>query len=81
MFMFNQIFIKNYIIYRLLIYLILTHHGQSYTFLFSVIISIYNTGRYLNDSIGSLINQSISFEDNIQIILVNDRSSDNIEEI
>ena len=50
-------------------------------FLFSVIISIYNTGRYLNDSIGSLLNQTINFYDNIQIILVNDGSTDNSEEI
>ena len=49
-------------------------------FLFSVIISIYNTGRYLDDSIGSLINQTINFE-NIQVILVNDGSLDNTEEI
>ena len=49
-------------------------------FLFSVIISIYNTGRYLHDSIGSVLNQTINF-DNIQIILVNDGSIDNSEEI
>ena len=49
-------------------------------FYFSVIISIYNTGRYLDDSIGSLINQTIGFE-NIQIILVNDGSTDKTEEI
>ena len=49
-------------------------------FIFSVIIAIYNTGRYLNDSIGSLLNQTIGIN-NIQIILVNDGSSDNSEEI
>ena len=48
--------------------------------MFSVIISIYNTGRYLNDSINSLLKQSIGFE-NIQIILVNDGSIDNSENI
>ena len=47
---------------------------------FSVIISVYNSGRYLNESIGSLINQTIGFE-NIQIILVNDGSTDNSENI
>ena len=46
----------------------------------SVIMSIYNTGRYLNDSIGSVLNQTIKFE-NIQIILVNDGSIDETEEI
>ena len=49
-------------------------------FIFSVIIAIYNTGRYLNDSIGSLLNQTIGIG-NIQIILVNDGSIDNSEEI
>ena len=50
------------------------------SFVFSVIIAIYNTGRYLDDSIGSLLNQTIGF-DKIQIILVNDGSTDNSEEI
>ena len=49
-------------------------------FYFSVIISIYNTGRYLDDSIGSLLNQTIG-SDKIQIILVNDGSTDNSEKI
>ena len=47
-------------------------------FLFSVIIPIYNTERYLDDSIGSVINQTIGIK-NIQIILVNDGSTDNTE--
>ena len=49
-------------------------------FLFSVIISIYNTGRYLNESIESIFNQTISPK-KIQIILVNDGSIDISEEI
>ena len=49
-------------------------------FVFSVIISIYNTGRYLDDSIGSIINQTIGFN-RIQIILVNDGSIDETERI
>lgn len=43
---------------------------------FSVIMPIYNTARYLDESIGSIINQTIGFEDNIQLILVNDGSTD-----
>ena len=50
----------------------------SYKFLFSVIISIYNTGRYLDDSIGSVLNQTIGINQ-IQIILVNDGSTDETE--
>lgn len=42
--------------------------------------TVYNTGRYLDDSIGSLINQSIGFK-NIQLILINDGSIDKTEEI
>ena len=50
--------------------------NKSRSYIFSIIISIYNTGRYLNDSIGSLLNQTIGFH-YIQIILVNDGSTDN----
>jgi glycosyltransferase involved in cell wall biosynthesis len=53
---------------------------SSQCYIFSVIIPIFNTGRYLDDSIGSLINQTIGFE-NIQIILVNDGSEDKSENI
>lgn len=43
---------------------------------FSVIIPIYNTEQYLDEAIQSIINQSLSFRENIQLILVNDGSSD-----
>ena len=66
------------IINLIIIYIAIIH--TNYSFLFSVIISIYNTGRYLDDSIGSLINQTIGFQ-NIQIILVNDGSTDDTENI
>ena len=49
-------------------------------YLFSVIISIFNTGRYLDDTINSLLNQTIGFKE-IQIILINDGSTDNSEDI
>lgn len=49
-------------------------------YIISVIIPIYNTARYLDESIGSILNQTIGFE-NIQLILVNDGSTDNTEEI
>ena len=42
--------------------------------------AIYNTGRYLDNSICSLLNQTIGIK-TIQIILINDGSSDNSEEI
>ncbi|MDD2409537.1 MAG: CDP-glycerol glycerophosphotransferase family protein [Bacilli bacterium] len=49
-------------------------------FLISVVIPIYNVGEYLNESINSVIKQTIGFK-NIQLILVNDGSIDNSGEI
>ena len=69
---------KNESFFVLLFYFYLL--SLSKCFLISVIMAIYNTGRYLDDSIGSLLNQTIGF-DNIQIILVNDGSIDNTEQI
>ena len=48
---------------------------------FSVIMPIYNVEKYIEDAIKSIINQSIGFEDNIQLILVNDGSTDKSENI
>lgn len=48
---------------------------------FSVIIPIYNTASYLEDAIESIIDQTIGFEENIQLILVNDGSPDESESI
>ena len=45
-------------------------------FLFSVIVPIYNTGDYLRQTLDSVINQTIGFADNIQLILINDGSID-----
>lgn len=50
-------------------------------FKFSVIIPIYNVEEYLEETIESVVNQTIGFEENIQLILVNDGSPDNSEEI
>ena len=46
--------------YRTLIILLISTSRCPYSF--SVIVAIYNTGRYLDDSIGSLINQTCGFE-------------------
>ena len=50
-------------------------------FLFSVIIPVYNVEDYLAETLDSVINQTIGFEKNIQIILVNDGSPDDSEKI
>lgn len=54
---------------------------EKYKYKFSVIIPVYNVENYLEETILSVINQTIGFEDNIQILLVNDGSTDNSEEI
>lgn len=49
---------------------------KEYKYLFSIVIPIYNVEEYLDEAIESIINQSLSFERHVQIILINDGSSD-----
>lgn len=44
----------------------------------SIIVPVYNTGNYLKKCLNSLVNQTL---DDIEIIIVNDGSTDNSEEI
>ena len=55
--------------------------SKGYKYKFSVIVPIYNVEDYLEETLESVINQTIGFEKNIQLILVNDGSPDNSEEI
>lgn len=48
---------------------------------YTVIIPIYNSQDYLDECILSVINQTISFKDYINIIFINDGSTDNSEKI
>ncbi len=50
-------------------------------FKFSVIIPVYKVEEYLEETLESVINQTIGFEENIQIILINDGSPDNSDKI
>ena len=50
-------------------------------FEFSVLMPIYNVEKYLADAIDSLINQSIGFEENIELVIVDDGSPDNSKDI
>ncbi len=50
-------------------------------FKFSIIMSIYKTDQWLREAVDSVIRQDIGFEDNVQIIFVNDGSPDNSERI
>ena len=55
--------------------------NSDYQYKISVVIPIYNTEDYLKETINSVIKQTIGFKENIQLILVNDGSSDNSEKI
>lgn len=54
---------------------------MEYKFKFSVIMSIYNVEEYIEEAVESIINQDIGFEENVQIIFVNDGSPDNSRDI
>lgn len=59
----------------------LTGINMDYKFKFSIITAFYNTGEFLRESIESVINQDIGFKENVQLILVDDGSSDNSRDI
>lgn len=46
-------------------------------FKISVVMAVYNKEKYVAEAIDSVINQSLDFKKNIQLILVNDKSTDN----
>ena len=48
---------------------------------FSIIVPVYNAEKFLEECIESVLNQSIGFKENVQLILVNDGSKDNSGEI
>lgn len=47
----------------------------------SVIIPIYNVEKYLGEAVDSILNQTIGFEENIELIIINDGSKDKSGEI
>lgn len=53
---------------------------NDYDFKFSIVIPVYNSEKYLECTIRSIVNQEkINFEADVQIILVNDGSLDNLK--
>lgn len=50
-------------------------------FKISVVMAVYNSERYVAEAIDSVINQSLDFKKHIQLILVNDKSTDNTLDI
>ena len=53
---------------------------QEKEFVFSIIMSVYNVEEYIEEALDSLINQTFDFN-NVQLIIVNDGSTDNSKEI
>lgn len=50
-------------------------------FKFSVVMAVYNKQDYIAEALDSIINQSLNFKKNIQIVIVNDKSTDNTLEV
>jgi len=58
-----------------------TINKEGYKFKFSVIIPVYNVEDYLEETILSVVKQSLNFKKNIQLILINDGSKDNSDKV
>lgn len=54
---------------------------MEHQFYFSIIMAVYNVEPFIDEAIQSLIEQDFGFEQNVQLILVNDGSPDNSGEI
>lgn len=48
---------------------------------YTVVSAVYNVSEYLDEYFTSLVNQTINFENHIQLVLVDDGSTDNSAEI
>lgn len=53
---------------------------QSEKFIFSFVMPVYNVEAYLEETIESILSQTLDFESNCQLIFINDGSPDNSEE-
>ena len=55
--------------------------NKDYKYKFSIVTAVYNVGKYIAETIDSIVNQDIGFEKNVQLILVDDCSKDDSFEI
>jgi len=67
--------------YFVVIYIIREVYVMDKEFRISTVIPIYNAENYLRETIECVLKQSIGFERNIELILVNDGSTDSSEKI
>ena len=58
-----------------------TNHSGAYPFRFSIITAVYNVEPYLAECIKSIVAQDIGFEEHVQMILIDDGSTDGSGEI
>lgn len=73
----NDFFIKEKYILRFKNNLFhITPYSAEFPFKFSVIMATYNTQEYLEEAVNSVINQTIGFRDNVELIIVDDGSTD-----
>lgn len=49
---------------------------SKFSFIFSIVTATYNCAEYINSLLNSLISQTIGFKDNIELIIVDDGSTD-----
>lgn len=56
-------------------------HIGNYRYAFSVVLTVYNLEKYIEEALESIISQSFDFRKYIQIIIVNDGSTDGSEDI
>ena len=54
---------------------------MDYEYKFSVVMPIYNVEKYLAEAIDSLIDQTIGFEENVELLIIDDGSPDNSKDI
>ena len=54
---------------------------KDYKYKFSIVMAVYNVEHYIEKSIQSIIDQDIGFKENVQLILINDGSTDNSSNI
>ena len=59
----------------------LVPENKDYKYKFSIVTAVYNVGKYIAETIDSIIAQDIGFEKNVQLILVDDCSKDDSFEI